>query len=153
MDVFRLIFVDLTSGRLFQEIREKKALVYSIRSIHCLYDHIGYLSIVTNIEPKNLDILLVEFKKHIDYVKDNGLSQKEFEIAKKNYTSMLSLDLDNSRTLAEYNAYELFYKSNNFTTYFDTIKYIKKITLNEINKFINKLLSIPPIITIINPTK
>ena len=151
MELFRLIFVDLTSGRLFQEIREKRGLIYSIRSTHFLYDDLGYLSIVTSTEKKKLKNLLKELKIHINYVRENGLTQKEFDIAKNNYNSSLLLGLDNSMTLTEYNAYELFYQYDGFVEYLDVLNIIKSFTLDDMNHFIKKIIGVDPIITIVEP--
>lgn len=151
MELFRLVFVDLTSGRLFQEIREKRGLIYSIRSSHFLYDDLGYLSIVTSTEKKKLNNLITELKKHINYIGQNGLTQKEFDIAKNNYISSLLLGLDNSMTLAEYNAYELFYQYDGFVEYLDVIKIINSFTLDNINQFIKKIIGKQPIVTIVEP--
>jgi predicted Zn-dependent peptidase len=151
MELFRLVFIDLTSGRLFQEIREKKGLIYSIRSGHSLYDYLGYLTIVTSTEKNKLKDLLTEIKIHIDRMKTTGLTKKEFEIAKNNYTSKLLLELDNSMTLAEYNAYELFYEHDRFMNYSDIEQLIRSFTLEKMNIFIKDLISKEPIITIVEP--
>ena len=151
MELFRRVFVDLTSGRLFQEIREKKGLIYSIRSGHSLYDYLGYLTIVTSTEKKKLKELLEELKIHINKIGTTGLTQKEFEIAKNNYTSGLLLGLDDTMTLAEYNAYELFYQYDGFTSYSDIEPIIRSFTLEQMNEFIHNLITKEPIITIVQP--
>lgn len=149
IELFSLIFANLTSGRLFQNIREKEGLVYSIRGLNYCYDHLGYLSIATNTSPDNLEKVIKLIKKEIESVKLNGLTEKEFEICKNNYKSKLSLDSENSMTIAEYNAYELFFRSKDFIEYPSVISLINKITLDEINHFIKSFLNQKPIITVI----
>jgi predicted Zn-dependent peptidase len=151
LELFRLVFCDLTSGRLFQEIREKRGLVYSIKSVHYSYDYLGYLCIRTNTDINNIDILVSELKRQIDLVKSDGLRKEELQIAKQNFTSKLLLDLEDSMTLSEYNAYETFYHSTDFMSYNNIVDLVNDIKLDEINKFINKLLSNDGILTIIKP--
>jgi Ca2+-binding EF-hand superfamily protein len=54
-------------------------------------------------------------------------------------------------TLAEYNAYELFYEYDGFTNYSDIEPIIRSFTLEQMNEFINNLISKEPIITIVEP--
>jgi predicted Zn-dependent peptidase len=151
LELFRLVFSDLTSGRLFQEIREKRGLVYSIKSVHYSYDHLGYLCIRTNTDVNNIDKLTAELQRQIELVKNSGLTVSEFEIAKKNYTGKLLMDLEDSMTLSEYNAYELFYHGDDYMSYSNIVELINDIKLEEINKFISRLLSSEGILTIIKP--
>jgi hypothetical protein len=60
------------------------------------------------------------------------------------------LDLENSMTLTEYNAYELFYHKE-YVSYEQIIELINSISFVELNKFIREFLSSDPILTIIKP--
>ncbi len=150
LELFRLVFSDLTSGRLFQEIREKKGLVYSIKSVHYCYDHIGYMCIRTNTNVENIDKVVGELRAQLEKVKREGLTHKEFEIAKNNYTSSMLLNLEDSMTLTEYNAYELFYHKE-YVSYDQIIELINSISFRELNKFIIDFLHSQPILTVIKP--
>jgi predicted Zn-dependent peptidase len=152
-EIFGLVFADLSSGRLFQNIREKKGLVYSVRSNHYCYDHQGYFSITTNTDPAHLDTVIKELYKEIDDVKSKGITKKEFTIGINNYSAKLLMASEDPMTIAQYNADELFYKQNSkqFLSYFDIIQLIKKFTLKDLNKFIKTMLTQQPIITIIKP--
>ena len=61
------------------------------------------------------------------------------------------LGLDNSMTLTEYNAYELFYQYDGFVEYLDVLNIIKSFTLDDMNHFIKKIIGVDPIITIVEP--
>jgi predicted Zn-dependent peptidase len=150
LELFRLVFCDLTSGRLFQEIREKRGLVYSIKSVNFCYDNLGYFCIQTNTNVKNIDELLKELKYQLELAKEKGISKKELELAKSNYSGNMLLELENSMTIADYNAYELFYHNKSYTSYGEILKLINDISLDEINKFIRELLSQKSILTLIH---
>lgn len=149
LELFRLVFCDLTSGRLFQEIREKRGLVYSIKSVNFCYDNLGYFCIQTNTNIDNIDELLKELKHQLEAAKEKGISKKELELAKSNYSGNMLLELEDSMTIADYNAYELFYHNKSYTSYSEIMKLINDISLNEMNKFIRELLSQDSILTII----
>ena len=151
LELFRLVFCDLTSGRLFQDIREKRGLVYSIKSVNFCYDNLGYFCIRTNTDVKNIKELLKQLKFQLEAAKENGLTQKELELAKSNYSGNMLLELEDSMTIAEYNAYELFYHSKSYTSYREIIELIEDISLEEMNKFIRELLSQDSILTVLRP--
>jgi predicted Zn-dependent peptidase len=151
LELFRLVFCDLTSGRLFQDIREKRGLVYSIKSVNFCYDNLGYFCIKTNTNVKNIKELLKQLKVQIDVAKEHGLSQKELDLAKSNYSGNMLLELEDSMTIADYNAYELFYHPKSYTSYKEVIQLVENITLREMNKFIRELLSQESILTVLGP--
>jgi predicted Zn-dependent peptidase len=151
LELFRLVFCDLTSGRLFQDIREKRGLVYSIKSVNFCYDNLGYFCIQTNTNVKNIRELLKQLKVQLEAAKKHGLSQKELDLAKSNYSGNMLLELEDSMTIADYNAYELFYHPQSYTPYKEVIELVHDITLEEINKFIRELLSQESILTILRP--
>jgi predicted Zn-dependent peptidase len=151
LELFRLVFCDLTSGRLFQDIREKRGLVYSIKSVNFCYDNLGYFCIQTNTNVKNIDELLKQLKIQLKNAKDNGLTQKELDLAKSNYSGNMLLELEDSMTIADYNAYELFYHPKSYTSYNEIIELINDISLEEMNKYIRELLSHESILTVLRP--
>jgi predicted Zn-dependent peptidase len=151
LELFRLVFCDLTSGRLFQDIREKRGLVYSIKSVNFCYDNLGYFCIQTNTNAKNIHELLKQLKIQIEAAKNDGLTPKELDLAKSNYCGNMLLELEDSMTIADYNAYELFYHPDSYTSYKEIIKLVDDISLEEMNKFIKELLSQQSILTILRP--
>lgn len=153
-ELVRLIFTDLTSGRLFQEMREKKGLLYSIHSIHICYDYIGYLSIRTSTDPKHIEdgSFFKEYDYQVKHLVKNGMTQKELDVAKNNFSSSLLLSLEDSMTLAEYNAYEVFYHSSDFLPYNKLVQLIRDFKKDEINTFIHNLFGTPRITTMIQPS-
>lgn len=151
LELFRLVFCDLTSGRLFQDIREKRGLVYSIKSVNFCYDNLGYFCIQTNTNVKNIGELLKQLQVQLEAAKEHGLSKKELDLAKSNYSGNMLLELEDSMTIADYNAYELFYHPQSYTSYKEVIELVDDITLAEMNKFIRELLSQKSILTVLRP--
>ncbi len=149
LELFSLVFGKLTSGRLFQSVRENQGLIYSITSNSYYYDYLGYYYIQTNTNQENLENVLTRIKQEIERVQKDGLTKEELELAKNNYSGKLLLDAEDPLNIAEYNSDELFYHGDHFIPYFKVIDFIKSISLENINTFIRSFLSNPPIVTVI----
>lgn len=98
------------SSRLFQEVREKRGLVYTINTYREAHEHSGLFGVYAGSRPKNvqqvLEITMEEFKK----VKSEGLTEQEITRAKTQLKSELLLGLESMRYRTSRNAYsELYY--------------------------------------------
>ena len=86
------------SSRLFQEIREKKGLAYSVYTFNQYYLSGGLTStyIGTNIEnyEKAIKITLAEFKK----LCKSGVTKDELQKAKNKYMSRIAFAMENPRS-------------------------------------------------------
>jgi predicted Zn-dependent peptidase len=84
------------SSRLFQEVRERRGLVYTIGSSLSAYRLAGYEAISAACAPKNLgrvlDVTLRELKK----LKDGGVRPRELAWAKENLTGSIVLSLEST---------------------------------------------------------
>lgn len=97
-----LIFGEGISSRLFQEIREKRSLAYSIGSFATSYHDIGLFTIAGGIAPESLDEFLKATNGEIGKIIDN-ISDMELTRAKSQIRS--SLLMSQERTSAK--SYEL----------------------------------------------
>ena len=86
------------SSRLFQEIREKNGLAYSVYTYNQYYLSGGLTStyIGTNLESyeKAIEITLLEFKK----LRENGVTEEELQKSKNKYISRISFAMENPRS-------------------------------------------------------
>lgn len=87
------------SSRLFQEIREKRGLAYSVYSYHSTYLDSGLLAIYAGTNREQLHTLKTTIDETIEDLVTNGLSDKEFSNSKEQLKGniMLSLESTNSR--------------------------------------------------------
>jgi predicted Zn-dependent peptidase len=87
------------SSRLFQEIREKRGLAYSVFSYHSSYLDTGLLVIYAGTTKDQLGILETTIDDTIDDLIQNGLTEKEFKNSKAQLKGnmMLRLESTNSR--------------------------------------------------------
>jgi len=86
------------SSRLFQEIREKRGLVYTITSYHTAYREGGLLVIYGAMSPSAAPEVTALILKEIEKIKE-GISAAELQRAKESYKGavMLSLESTGSR--------------------------------------------------------
>ena len=97
-DILANIIGGSMSSRLFQEIREKHGLAYSVYTYNQYYLSGGLTStyIGTNLEnyEKAIEITLSEFKK----LRENGVTEDELQKAKNKYMSRIAFAMENPRS-------------------------------------------------------
>ena len=97
-DILSNIIGGSMSSRLFQEIREKNGLAYSVYTYNQYYLSGGLTStyIGTNLESyeKAIEITLLEFKK----LRENGVTEEELQKSKNKYISRISFAMENPRS-------------------------------------------------------
>ena len=97
-DILANIIGGSMSSRLFQEIREKNGLAYSVYTYNQYYLSGGLTStyIGTNLEnyEKAIEITLSEFKK----LRENGVTEDELQKAKNKYMSRIAFAMENPRS-------------------------------------------------------
>ena len=97
-DILANIIGGSMSSRLFQEIREKNGLAYSVYTYNQYYLSGGLTStyIGTNLEnyERAIEITLSEFKK----LRENGVTEDELQKAKNKYMSRIAFAMENPRS-------------------------------------------------------
>ena len=85
------------SSRLFQEVREKRGLAYSVYAYRSAYEETGTLAVAAGTAPERLDELLEVFDSELArIVADGGVTDRELDAAKGHLTGSLALSLESS---------------------------------------------------------
>lgn len=84
------------SSRLFQEIREKRSLVYSIYSSHALYAETGFVQVYAACNPKNIKTVTKKILDEIENIKANGITEAEYKRGQENIKGSLILSLEST---------------------------------------------------------
>lgn len=79
------------SSRLFQEIREKRGLAYSVYSYRSLFADTGTFAVYAGTTPQNADTVIDLVRSEIDVVLTEGITQVELERAKGHVKGSLVL--------------------------------------------------------------
>jgi predicted Zn-dependent peptidase len=147
LQLFQLVFANLTSGRLFQSLREQQGLIYSVKAEIVKHDDVGYFAMKTTTTPANVARVLAILRKEISRVQRRGLNRAEFSLAKANFLATWAMAEEDVMTPAAFHGTELFNKMT--TLYSDVPTLIDKMTLTHMNAFIARLLSKPAIVTLL----
>lgn len=126
------------SSRLFQEVREKLGLVYSIFCNNDSTDLTGSFVIGFGTNLKNVSLALKTIKKVIDDVVLNGFTQEELNQTKTIFISSYKLRSDSPSSVASRMVIQL-KTSNKLKTKEQKLKEYEDITLEEINEHTKKM--------------
>ena len=126
------------SSRLFQEVREKRGLAYSVFSYHSSYLDSGLLAIYAGTNHDQLHLLKTTINDTVSNLVEHGLTEKEFNNSKEQLKGnmMLSLESTNSR-MSRNGRNELLLRRHR--TLDDIIEEIDSIQLDELNKIIQQI--------------
>lgn len=80
--VFNRLFGYGMSGRLYQTIRERMGLAYSVYSVNVAYPFAGFSDIYLGTSPEHAALAVRAVRKEIDTVKKDGISEEELERGK-----------------------------------------------------------------------
>jgi predicted Zn-dependent peptidase len=86
------------SSRLFQEVREKRGLVYSIYSFLSGYSDSGTITVYAATRPKEVDRVVDLICREIERMGAKGVTGKELERAKNQMKGSLMLSLESSHS-------------------------------------------------------
>jgi predicted Zn-dependent peptidase len=121
------------SSRLFQRIREKEGLVYTVMSYHNGYLHGGYEAVYAACMPKNLkrvlSLTLAEMKK----IKEEGATAAELRDAKLHLKGSILLSLESTVSRMSGIARQEYYFGRQFSPD-DIIEHIDAVTLEDIQR-------------------
>lgn len=84
------------SSRLFQEIREKRGLAYSVYSYHSSFKHTGLFSIYAATSVENLSKVLELLDKEISKITTKGLTKSELADAKEQLKGNMLIALEST---------------------------------------------------------
>lgn len=132
------IFGGGMSSRLFQEIREKRGMAYSVYSYTTSYIKEGLFTVYAGFNPNNFTKVEELIFKEIDKLIKKGVTKKEIENAKNQLRGNFLLGLENSTSLMSYSGKsELLW--NEIQTFDEVLEEIEEIDVDKINQVITKV--------------
>ncbi len=137
------------SSRLFQEVREKRGLVYSVYSFHSGYADDGQFGIYAGTGPKDIAELMPVVCDEILKV-TNSVTEEETERAKAQLKSGMLIGRESMIARAEQQAKYLFYKGRPFDEN-EAIKKIDAIDVRAVTRVAKKIFAGRPTIAALGP--
>lgn len=140
-DRYASSMIDITLGggmtsRLFQEVREKRGLAYSINTFEGLYRPAGMFGIYAATNYENIDELLDIINKEIDNFKTAGITEEEFERALIQLKGSLLIGSESTKFRASRNGRSELYFNRTFEID-EVCDSIDKVTYNDIERVSN----------------
>lgn len=148
------ILGDGMSSRLFQNIREKQGLVYSIYSFYAMFKDSGVFGVYFACDKKNVDKTIEYVWKEFDSVVKGGIRLDELKRAKAQVKSSLLIGLESLSNRMQRLAQIEFFYDGKYTDINEIIRGIEAISSDEVCEVANEVLNKERFTTIIiNPAK
>ncbi|GAA0364651.1 insulinase family protein [Actinoallomurus spadix] len=138
------------SSRLFQEIREKRGLAYSVYSYNSQYADTGIFGVYAGCLPAKVDEVLEICRDEVAKVAEHGITEEELERGKGQLRGSFVLGLeDTGSRMSRIGKSELVYDS--LLSVDDILGRIEAVTLDDVRTVGREILGRPMTMTVIGP--
>jgi predicted Zn-dependent peptidase len=138
------------SSRLFQEVREKRGLAYSVYSYHAQYADTGMFGVYAGCVPRKVDEVLAICREEIAKVAATGITLDELDRGKGQLKGSLVLGLeDTGSRMSRIGKAELVYGEQ--LSVDDILGKISGVTLDEVAEVAADLLTDVPTLAVVGP--
>jgi len=138
------------SSRLFQEIREKRGLAYSVFSYHTMYAETGMFAVYAGTTPSRAEEVLSIIRSELAEVAEHGLTQEEFDRAKGHMKGALVLSLeDTSGRMSRLGKSEIGH--GEILTVDEILERIDEVTPDDAQRAAKRVLTKPFSLTVLGP--
>jgi predicted Zn-dependent peptidase len=138
------------SSRLFQEVREKRGLAYSVYSYHAQYADTGLFGIYAGCVPRKVDDVLAICREEVEKVTDRGITAEELERGKGQLRGSLVLGLeDTGSRMSRIGKAELVY--GELLSVDHIIDRINGVSLDDVSAVAAEVLTASPTLAVVGP--
>lgn len=150
MSVLNAVLGGGMSSRLFQEIREKRGLVYSTYSFASSYADAGYFGMYAGCTPSKVRQVLDLLGLELDNLAEGGISDDELRKAVGQLCGGIVLALeDTGSRMSRLGRAELV--SGEYQDIDETLRQIKAVTAQEVQDLAKELAAAPRTVTVVGP--
>jgi predicted Zn-dependent peptidase len=150
MSVLNAVLGGGMSSRLFQEIREKRGLVYSTYSFASSYADAGYFGMYAGCTPTKVRQVLDLLGAELDKLAEGGISDDELRKAVGQLCGGIVLALeDTGSRMSRLGRAELV--SGEYQDIDETLRLIKSVTAQEVQELAKELAAAPRTVTVVGP--
>jgi predicted Zn-dependent peptidase len=138
------------SSRLFQEVREKRGLAYSVYSYHAQYADTGLFGVYAGCVPRKVDDVLAICREELQKVADHGINPDELDRGKGQLRGSLVLGLeDTGSRMSRIGKAELVY--GELLSVDHIINRINDVTLDDVSAVAVDVLAARPTLAVVGP--
>lgn len=150
MSVLNAVLGGGMSSRLFQEVREKRGLVYSTYSFASSYADAGYFGMYAGCTPSKVGQVLDLLGAELDKLATGGISDEELRKAEGQLCGGIVLALaDTGSRMSRLGRAELV--SGEYQDIDETLRLIKAVTAEEVQQLARELAAAPRTVTVVGP--
>ncbi len=146
--VLSTIFGGGMSSRLFQEVREKRGLVYTINSFNQALKHTGIFGVYAGTTPKELQELLPVVADEIKKMQNDFVTDIELQRAKTQIKASLLMSLESSSATAEIMARQMLLFKRVIPTE-EIVAKIENVTKDDVLNLAQKIFTTTPTYTLL----
>ena len=136
------------SSRLFQEVREKRGLVYTINSFNQALKHTGVFGVYAGTTPKELQELLPVVAEEIKKMQNDYVTDIELQRAKTQIKASLLMSLESSSATAEIIARQMLLFNRVIPTE-EIVAKIENVTKDDVLNLAQKIFATAPTYTLL----
>jgi predicted Zn-dependent peptidase len=138
------------SSRLFQEVREKRGLAYSVYSFTASYADGGYIGLYAGCNPAKVDTVVDLLVAEWERLAADGLDQDELERAIGQLSGGMTLGLEDSGSrMSRLGKAELVHRT--FTDLDETLVRLRSVTTEQVQQLAAELASRPRSLAVVGP--
>lgn len=138
------------SSRLFQEVRERRGLAYSVYSYQSQYTEAGIFTAYAGTTPARAEEVIGLLRRELEDVGSGGLTDEEFDRAKGHVKGSLVLSLeDPGGRMSRLGKSEIAH--GEILTVNQTLARIERVTLEDARRVAERVLSQPMTLTVLGP--
>ena len=138
------------SSRLFQEIRERRGLAYSVWSERVAYQDAGSVSVGMGTAPEHVAEVLDIISSELDQLGDQGITERELAIAKGNLRAETLLACEDSGArMSRIGASQLLH--GEILSVDEVLARVEALTLDEIHDAASELVAAPRTLSVVGP--
>ncbi|MGZ5288183.1 MAG: M16 family metallopeptidase [Actinomycetota bacterium] len=138
------------SSRLFQEVREKRGLAYSVYSYHAQYTEGGLFTAYAGTTPSRAQEVVGLLRRELGAIRDGGLTEAEFERAKGHVKGSMVLGLeDPGGRMSRLGKSEI--SHGEILSVDQTLRRVQRVTLEDARRVARRVLSQPMTLTVLGP--
>jgi predicted Zn-dependent peptidase len=150
MSVLNAVLGGGMSSRLFQEVREKRGLVYSTYSFASSYADAGYFGMYAGCTPSKVRQVLALLGAELDKLAEGGISEDELRKAVGQLSGGIVLALeDTGSRMSRLGRAELV--SGEYQDIDETLRLIRSVTTDDVQALARELAAAPRTVTVVGP--
>ncbi|GBD30656.1 putative zinc protease [bacterium HR32] len=138
------------SSRLFQEVRERRGLVYSIGSFSVLYRDAGAFGVYAGTSPERVPEVLSVTLRELDRLRAEPVSEEELARAKESLKASLMLSLEGTASRMFFLSRSELYFGRRITPD-EVLAELEAVTAERVQGLAQRLLSMRPALAAVGP--